>query len=266
MNPATAARRKTLHGEGWLWYAVLGAGVVLAMPDEARADEASDLCLADSIEGQVLKNHGQLTRAREYLVRCSEAPCDERMRARCAQWRDELLAATPVLSIRTLDDLGQPVRESTTRLDGALIDPAKPVDVDPGSHELRVEHAGRVAVLSLEPKPGPQPVTLTLDLRDKVPARPTPRAVYWLAGTTGVALASLAALSIGTLVQQSNLRGCSPYCSPSTQGTLDGIEVGADLSLGVAAAAALGAAIVYLARPTVFKDVRLTYRAVTWTF
>jgi hypothetical protein len=245
----------------------LATVLVLASSRGAKADETSDLCLADSIEGQVLKTHGRLTRAREHLERCAEPACEAHMRARCAQWRDEVSAATPVLKIHPVDDLGNAIPDATVRLDGAIIDPSQPVPLDIGPHELRAEHAGRHVVLSLlEPKPGPQDVNVAIDLRSTVPTRPPPTTFWVLGGAATAGVVAFAAFGIATLAQANHLSSCTSFCDPSAKTPLEATETGADVGLTIAVAAGLAATVVYLVRPTVLKDVRFTSRSLTWTF
>ena len=179
------------------------------------------------------------------------------MRVRCAKWRDEVRAATPVLTIRPVDDRGQAIRDAVVRVDGALVDPAGPVPVDPGPHELRADHAGRRFVTTLDPRPGAQEVTATIDLRDRVETRPAPAAFFALGATAAAGLLAYGGFGIATLVEAGKLDACSPFCDPSSRGPLQATEVAADVGLGVGVAAALAATLVYLARPTVLREVRL---------
>jgi hypothetical protein len=239
----------------------------LGVPGTAHADETSDLCLADSIEGQVLKAHGRFTRAREHLERCAAPACEENMRTRCAAWRDEVVAKTPVLQIHAQDDRGHAIDDVVVRLDGAVIDPSRPVPLDQGPHAVRADHAGRHFELSLpEPKPGVQDVIATIDLRDRVPTRPTPPSFWLLSGTAGAGFLAFGAFGVATLVQESNLRACSPYCDASGKGPLQATEIGADIGLGIGVAAALAATFAYLARSTVMKEVRIGSQGVLWAF
>jgi hypothetical protein len=267
MTASTTARTKQRRPPCRVTQVTASILLLLAAPPPARADETSDMCLADSIEGQVLKRLGRLTRAREHLEQCAEAACEDAMRVRCASWRDDVRAATPVLVIRTVDDQGAPVADAAVRLDGALIDTSAPVPVDPGPHELRAEHAGRRFVTTLEPKAGPQSVVATIDLRSSVPTRPTPTLFYFLVGTSTVGLLAFGALSVATQVQADHLdAACKPYCDTSDRPPLVATEVGADVGLGIGVAAALAATVVYLVRPVVSKEVRLTDNGLSVAF
>jgi hypothetical protein len=247
--------------------ALMVLSTLLTLAPSSHADDASNLCLADSIEGQVLKTNGRLTQAREYLERCAAPACEPNIRARCAEWRDEVIAKTPVLQIHPEDDLGRPLADVVVRIDGLIVDPAKPVPLDLGSHELRAEHAGRRFELLLpDPKPGVRDIKATIDLRSQVPARPVSSWVWVLGTTAAVGLVAFGAFSVATLVQQNDLQVCSPYCDPSSKPPLQATEVGADIGLGIGVAAALAATFVYVARPTVMREVRLSSRGVTWAF
>jgi hypothetical protein len=267
MTASTTARTERHRRPSRFIQVTVSSLLLLAAPPPARADETSDMCLADSIEGQVLKRLGRLTRAREHLEQCAEAACEDAMRVRCARWRDEVRAATPVLVIRTVDDEGTPIGDAAVRLDGALIDPSGAVPVDPGPHELRAEHAGRRFVTTLEPKAGPQSVVATIDLRSSVPTRPTPTLFYFLGGASTVGLLAFGALSIAAQVQANHLDAtCKPFCDTTDRPALVTTEVGADVGLGIGVAAALAATVVYLVRPVVSKEVRLTDNGLSVAF
>lgn len=246
---------------------VAGALLAGSTSPAARADEAGDLCLADSIEGQVLKAHGRYARAREHLEQCAAPVCDEALRTRCAASRDEVIAKTPVLLIHPRDDRGEPLADATVRLDGAVIDAAGPVPLDLGAHALRVEHAGRRFELAItDPKPGVQEIAATIDLRSHVPTRPTPTVFWLLGGTSAAGLVAFGALAGVTLQKQQELQSCTPYCNASSQGPLQATEIAADVALGVGVAAALAATFVYIARPTRMKEVRISAQGATWAF
>lgn len=166
-----------------------------------------------------------------------------------------------------MDDRGTPIPDAVVRLDGAIVDPSQPVPLDVGSHALRADHAGRHFELSLvDAKPGPQDVVATIDLRMSVATRPTPKAFWLLGGTSALGFLALGAFGIATLVQESNLQVCSPFCDVSAKGTLQATEVGADIGLGIGIAGAVAATFVYFVRPTVMREVRLSNRGVTWAF
>jgi hypothetical protein len=226
-----------------------------------------DICLADSIEGQVLKSHGRLTRAREHLERCADPSCEEHMRARCASWLAEVVATIPVLTIEVVDDRGQPIPDAVVRLDGAIVDPSRPLPLDLGPHVVRADHAGRSFELSMvDSKPGVHDIRAVIDLRGATPTRPTPSSVWALVGASAVGWAGLGAFGIATLEQEGSLRACAPYCDASRRTPLEISETGADVALAVGAAAALVATFLYFTRPTVMKEVRLSEKGMAWAF
>src|SRR5215472_8320471 len=143
--------------------AAMLAAACLTFAGGARADEDSDLCFADSIEGQVLRAHGHLIRAREHLALCARPVCEEHMRQRCAEWLTQVEPTIPVLRLQVQDDRGTSLPSAIVRLDGAVVDPASPIPVDPGPHELRADYANRRTVVSIKPSPGAQTQVVSID-------------------------------------------------------------------------------------------------------
>jgi hypothetical protein len=238
-----------------------------ATPAPAAADE---ICLASSIEGQVLRRSGRLLRARELFVECARDVCEKPMRERCALWRSEVEARTPHLSLRVNDDRGLPVPGAQLHVDGQEVTlapgAATLLEVDPGKHVARANFAGRRELAEVDVTEGTRSLALTLDLRTRLDTRPTPALVYGLGATFGAAAIAFGIFGTSALVQAGHLGDCQPYCAADRKAPFDTAVVGSDVSAGLGAAALLGAVIVYLARPTVTREVRVSSRGVAWDF
>ncbi len=238
-----------------------------AAPPAAPADE---ICLASSIEGQVLRRSGRVLRARELFTECARDACEKPMRERCSGWLREAETATPRLALRVNDDRGLPLPGAQLHVDGREVAlapaPTTLLEVDPGKHVVRADFAGRRELVELDVTDGTRSLRLTLDLRTQVPARPTPPAVYALGATFGAAAIAFTVLGTSALVQAGHLDSCQPYCAADRKAPFDTAVIGADVSAAVGAAALLGAVIVYLARPTVTREVRVSSRGLAWDF
>ena len=239
-----------------------------AEPPSARASAEDEICLASSIEGQVLRRSGRLLRARELFAGCARDACEKPMRDRCVGWLHDAEAHTPRLTLRVNDDRGTPLPGAQVHLDGleVTLPPSTPLEVDPGKHVVRADFAGRRELAEVDVTEGVRPVTLTLDLRSRVEARPAPKLAYGLGAASGVAAIAFAVFGTSALVQAGHLDACRPYCAAERKAPFDAAVIGADISAGVGAAALLGAVIVYLARPTVTREVRVSSRGIAWDF
>jgi hypothetical protein len=238
--------------------------VVAAWIPVARADDA-EICLSSSIQGQVLRQSGRLLRAREHLAECAKDTCEATMRERCATWLKDAEAKTPKLFIVVVDDAGQTLSRADVHLDGTLTQERR-VEVDPGKHVLRADFAGQRAILEVDANAPTQEARLVLDLRKRVDERPVPPWVVGLGIAAGVSAASLGAFGTSALVQSNHLRACEPYCPESRKAPLQTAIVGADVSLGALAVTLLAGTVLYLARPTVSREVRVTASGASWAF
>jgi hypothetical protein len=252
----------------------LGSIAFLAPGAVARADPppagADEICLASSIEGQVLRRSGRLLQARELFAECARDACERPMRERCALWRSEAEARTPRLSLRVNDDRGVPLPGAQLHVDGQEVtlprDAATVLEVDPGKHVARADFGGRRELAEVDVALGTRSLTLTLDLRSRVDSRPTPSLAYALGATFGAAAVAFGIFGTSALVQAGHLSDCQPYCAADRKAPFDTAVIGSDVSAGIGAAALLGAVIVYLARPTVTREVRISSRGVAWDF
>ena len=115
----------------------------------ARADPA-DECVASAEQSQPLLHDGKLTAARRKLMACSRPECPAVVRSDCTKWLGELDAMMPTLVVRAVDSAGADVVGVRVFIDGERRDVAgsegKELEVDPGTHALRLEHDGDAPV------------------------------------------------------------------------------------------------------------------------
>jgi hypothetical protein len=120
--------------------------VVLAPPASAEGED----CAASAEQSQPLQRDGKLTAARRKLMACSRPECPAVVRNDCTKWLSELDALMPTLVVRAVDSAGADVVGVRVFIDGERRDVAgsegKELEVDPGTHTLRVEHEGDAPV------------------------------------------------------------------------------------------------------------------------
>jgi hypothetical protein len=115
----------------------------------ARADPA-DECVASAEQSQPLLHDGKLGAARRKLIACSRTECPAVVRSDCTKWLADLDAMMPTLVVRAVDSAGADVVGVRVFIDGERRDVAgsegKELEVDPGTHTLRLEHDGDAPV------------------------------------------------------------------------------------------------------------------------
>lgn len=225
----------------------------------ARADDTEDMCIASSLEGQVLQRAGRLERARARYAECARPECvPARTAGPCASWQAAVTPRIPQIEVRVVDDLGQPLPAAEVLLDGATL-AVRATSVDPGHHVVRASFAGRTAQRELDVKEGTAPVVeLRVDLTRRVPERPTPTWVFFTGGLALVGFATAGVLGATTLATERDLEACRPWCDPSRRSDLTAPAFGADVALGVGLVATVATAVGYLIRPTRERVERVT--------
>jgi hypothetical protein len=243
-------------------------GLIASASQAAPGDEARERneCMRAHVAYQELRNAGKLVEAGKQLRICAAAACPGPIVADCAGWMNEMAQATPSLVFEVEAD-GHPATDAKVFVDNVPVnDWSKAVEVDPGNHAIRVElppfppheetvttaegHRMRLLSVSFEtPKPEtPNPVG---PLPESPRPGPVPIVTYPL---IGVAVAGLAVGGVFDGIgkgQQGHLEhSCSPHCTDSDLKSMKTDYLIGDISLGVGVAAAIGAVVVYLARPS----------------
>jgi hypothetical protein len=242
------------------------SSLLLLQAPEARGADEKNSCVASYGSSQELRRDQHLGRAREELRSCARAACPALVRTDCITWLDQVQAEFPTLAIHAQKD-GVDVANvkvivdnvlAAARLDGSSL------EVEPGEHTLRFETEGA------------PPVVLKLVVRDREKDRPIPvsflSASFGLEGPApgetprysrtvpagaivlgGVGVAGLVTFGVLGLVgknRESTMdTTCKPYCSQAAIGNVRAEYTGADVALGVGAAALVSAGIWYLANP-----------------
>lgn len=270
-----------------LTFATLIAIAVLGAEGAARAD-VPKTCAAASERAQSRRIEGKLVAARAELLTCAKAECPAVVRQDCEAWLKEVDQSLPsiVVGARTAD--GKDVLEARVLLDGALASDAltgKAVPLDPGVHELRVEHPGdtpvveRVVVREGEKNRlitvvfgAPAPAKRESPVPERPPPppdgvkeanhRPIPAAAYV---TAGVGVAALIAAGVFGGLANARYDELEDTCGRTRSCPKDAIDdvktraVTADIALGVGVVAIAAAAVIFFTRPTVVARTALGF-------
>jgi len=117
------------------------------MPQAARADDAA--CIAASEEEAMLQKAAKLHDALKQAAMCAAPSCPADVKTECAQRIVKMNAAMPTLVLAAADENGNDLAAVHVSLDGvALVDTldGRALAIDPGSHVLRFEAAGKPPV------------------------------------------------------------------------------------------------------------------------
>ena len=129
---------KPLHPRLLLLLAGLGA---TSWSRTSQADE-KQVCLAAADSGQSLRDDGQYLIARDQFVTCARDVCPKVVHDQCVAWLHQLDETTPTVVFSAKDDRGNEVTTARVISDGKLITSTldgKPVQLDPGAHDVRFE-------------------------------------------------------------------------------------------------------------------------------
>jgi hypothetical protein len=124
--------------------ALMAVALTHPLRDAAAQSTSSGVkaCTTLAEDGQRLRAAGKLIEAREKLMACSATECPQVVRADCAQWASEVLAATPTIVVDVKDGTGTDIADAKVFVDGRPVADridGRPISVDPGSRTVRVD-------------------------------------------------------------------------------------------------------------------------------
>ncbi|HEX6245907.1 MAG TPA: hypothetical protein VFZ61_33510, partial [Polyangiales bacterium] len=100
-------------------------------------------CVSASTQGQVERDRGHLLEARAQFRACAQPACPSIVRSSCSDWLSELEPRIPSVVVRVNDAQQGAIAEASVRIDGAsVVLDGRPVQLDPGAHDLVAEAAG----------------------------------------------------------------------------------------------------------------------------
>ncbi len=236
--------------------AALCSATASAQPAATPANDKLGCAVAHR-DAQVARRDGQLRRARELLLACSDAACPALVVDDCRPWLEEIQAQIPTLVIETQDGAGSRLATTIT-LDGEvrLKHGSRIVlPVDPGRHRIALRRdgyqtverevvanmgAGAIAIIvTLKPQPTssrPRQRLRPGPVETRPPADNTsPSVATWIvAGLSVAALGLFVGFGASGLSRRGKLddSGCAPSCKDDDVAAMDRDFLIADISLG----------------------------------
>jgi hypothetical protein len=259
----------------------MGFGLVAlaCLVDVAAAQQRGE-CLAAHADSQMLRKKGQLLAAHERLLLCAQEGCPALVANDCATWMNEVEASLSSVVFAVSDEAGQDVVEARVLANGKAISEradGRAIQIDPGTYTFRFEAPPRAAVEeTVSIRQGEKNRIVRIQFGPLVPSAPEkpgqmalpeftqapehPRAGKsnggvptgtWVLG--GVALAGAAAFTTFAVLGHQKYLDAKKCRSDSRCDDLDELidsgkrdYVVANIALGVAAASAGAAIIVFL--------------------
>lgn len=243
---------------------VLAQGLV-AIP--ALAD--TETCARAYEQAQVARQEAKLVEARRELVTCAQDQCPAVLRKDCAGWLTEIEASIPRLSIHVRGADGCDRPDARVWLDDGLAPGAAnglPIDVNPGTHAVKVEADGKTAARSIVLAIGERRKVVSIDFapenaRCGAPLAATGRAslgpapsgertsrptlAYVLAGVGATSALLASGFGISAWSQKAELDDCKGACARRDVDTMERTFLVADIGAGLAVASLAAAAAVY---------------------
>jgi hypothetical protein len=244
----------------------------LSVTSGARADTKS--CVQAHSSGQREAKAGKLREAARLYTECgSDATCPEQLRSECVELLETLQRGVPTLIFSVIDKAGVDTPTVKVFANEQLLSDGldgRAVELDPGKYQLRFVLAdgtelsrdivvreaekNRLVQVRAEPEVKPQvaaPAPKSAALPPPAPVESGPPVAAWVA--TGVAVAGLGTFGTFALLgnkDKQDLLDCKPSCPESERSTRDGLKTKflvADIGLGVGAASAVLAAVLFIA-------------------
>jgi hypothetical protein len=252
----------------WLLLALLAAAPT-ALADAA---EVKKQCGAAYVDAQKLRKDGSLVSAREKLIACGRDECAAAIKNECAAWLSEVNASIPTFVVVAKDKDGNETLALKVYVDDELVKDgldAKAIEVDPGTHKLRLELEGadpieqelvlqegrknRIVEVSWQKDAPAAPATAEPDEEippDRPLEKPGPPVVsYVLAGVGVLALGGTAYFWLTAASEKSDLDACKPACDQADVDAVEQKRLFGDIALGVGVVSLGAAAYFWFSQP-----------------
>jgi hypothetical protein len=271
-------RRPSLYGV--VLALVATTGVAGAEPPPTTA-----VCLEAHAAGQRAERKGELKSARSSYAQCTAFECPTAVRHDCDEWRARVEQSLPSVIVRAKDPRKGSIA-AKVRVDDALVPPARnglALEVDPGSHRVRVEADGfqpveQSIVVSVGEKERAVDVQLVplasssassgASSGSPAPAQPKPSPWPYVLGAVGVVgVGVFVGVAVSARSRFDSLDGsCAPQCNPSD---VDGVRRSyaiADVALAVGTAALVASGVWLVVRALSHDTTTTTARATAFAF
>jgi hypothetical protein len=239
------------------------AAAALAWPGRVGAVDR-EACFSSAESAQQLRTQDKLRAARNALLVCAQDGCPPTVQKDCVKWLNEVKDALPTIVVSAHDTNGGDLSDVSVSVDGARVAQrldGRPIEVDPGSHTLRIEREGSIPVdKSIVVAAGQRLREISVEIDTGAPAPPPeqpgapariPLLSIVLGAAGAVALGSMTYFWVSGRSDFSSLEGsCKPSCDPSSVDPVRTKLVVGDVSLGVAVVSLGLATWFYLRRPT----------------
>lgn len=247
--------------------------LVLAAPTAlADAADVKKQCSSAYVDAQKLRKEGRLMSARDKLIACGRDECAAAIKNECAAWLSEVNASIPTFVVVAKDAGGKETLAIKVFVNGELVKDgldAKAIEVDPGTHQLRLELEGadpieqelvlqegrknRMVEVSWQKTPpdAPPPIGEETEIPpDEPAAKPGPPVVSWVLGGVGVvALGATAYFWLTASSEKSDLDACKPACAQDDVDSVEQKRLFGDIALGVGVVSLGAAAYFWFSQP-----------------
>jgi hypothetical protein len=245
--------------------ALLGAMICEPTALAESTDDETNACVDAYERAQERLVAGALIEARERFTLCSRFSCPSFIQADCTRFLEEVNLEIPTVSFEVTS--GSRRLAAVRIVEGARVlhhgTTKEPIELDPGSHELRFEAPGAEAVTrSLGVERGEKDLVIGVDLPPLVAPLPTPQYTAalpaehksdpapWIVlgiGTAGIGAFAVLG-SMGLSEERRLERGCAPRCSAGELRSLRTKYLFADVALGVGVTGLLAGGYLLLTR------------------
>jgi hypothetical protein len=112
-------------------------------PASAPGADVVAACLGAFKQAQVLRDAERLRAARRELAACADPVCPAPVSDKCRAWDAEVARLVPTLLVRAHDHRGRELGGASVIVDDEplALPTGVPIELDPGSHAIRVDHA-----------------------------------------------------------------------------------------------------------------------------
>jgi len=222
-------------------------GAVLIHASTATAETSQQRCIAAAEATQRSLHDGKLLDARAEATSCSAPACPDVVRTDCERWLDEASTQIPTVVVTAHDGAGHDVVQARLEIDGSAVASAfdgRPIELDPGAHQIRVTAgtttASETVVLASGERNRHVRLTLVSATKTDSAAHRGSSAPMWIAfGAAGAAGALATGFGIAALAKHGSLEGsCGHACPHAEVAAGERYALVADVALGTALVAA----------------------------